>query len=162
DAIMLGEVVYPGLFFQADTDSGRYDDLAYGLGWQGPSLAYRKVEKLEMDPLFRAWLEHPVFERVARAVYGDGPLAIYRALLMTKGEKGGTYLPWHQDGGRFWGLDRDPELQVWTALDDAPAEAGCVEVVPGSHAAGLVTPLGGVVPADRVAERAGARGEVEA
>ena len=25
-----------------------------------------------------------------------------------------------QDGGRLWGLSRDPELQIWTALDDAP------------------------------------------
>ena len=41
-----------------------------------------------------------------------------------KGADGGTELPWHQDGGSFWGLDRDPELQIWTALDDAPVEAG--------------------------------------
>ncbi len=56
-------------------------------------------------------------------------------------------LPWHQDGGRFWGLDRDPILQIWTALDDAPVAAGCVEVLPGSHRDGLATPLGGLVPA---------------
>ena len=43
DAIMLGEIVYPGLFFQIDTQSGDYDDLTYGKGWQGPSLAYRKI-----------------------------------------------------------------------------------------------------------------------
>ena len=75
-------------------------------------------------------------KRVARAVYGPEPLAIYRALLMTKGAGGGTVLPWHQDAGRFWGIDRDPELQLWTALDDAPEEAGCVEVLPGTHREG--------------------------
>ena len=69
---------------------------------------------------------------------------------MTKSAKGGTHLPWHQDGGVFWGLDRDPELQIWTALDDAPVEAGCVEVFAGSHRAGLATPLGGVVPKEIV------------
>jgi phytanoyl-CoA hydroxylase len=145
DEIMLGRVVYPGLFFQHDAATGRYDDLEFGKGWQGPSLAYRKIEKLEKDPLFEAWIKNPLFARVARAVVGDA-VSIYRAVLFTKPASGGTPLPWHQDGGRFWGLDRDPVLQIWTALDDAPAAAGCVEALPRSHHEGLATPLGGVVP----------------
>src|SRR5690606_31310518 len=60
-------------------------------------------------------------------------------------------LPWHQDGGDFWGLDREPLLTVWTALDDAPLDGGCVEVLSGSHEAGLVTRNGGVVPPNHVA-----------
>ncbi len=145
DDIMLGRVTYPGLFFQRDTESGRYDDLELGKGWTGPGLFYRKIEKLEKDPLFLAWIRNPLFERVARALVGDR-VTIYRAVLFTKPARGGTHLPWHQDGGRFWGVDRDPILQIWTALDDAPEAAGCVEVLPRSHAAGLATPLGGVVP----------------
>ncbi|RYE94436.1 MAG: phytanoyl-CoA dioxygenase [Myxococcales bacterium] len=152
DDLMLGRVVYPGLFFQHDTATGRYDDLEFGKGWQGPSLRYRKIEKIESDPLFWALLTNPLFERIARAVLGDA-VSLYRAVLFAKAARGGTVLPWHQDAGRFWGLDRDPELQIWVALDDAPADAGCVEVLPGSHHAGLVTPLGGLVPADRAAAR---------
>jgi hypothetical protein len=153
DAIMLGEVTYDGLFFQHDSDSGRYDDLEYGKGWRGPSLRYRKVEKLEKDPLFWAWLSSDVFRRVAACVYADatGGVSLYRAFLMNKHAGGGSELPFHQDGGSFWGLDRNPVLSIWTALDDAPVGGGCVEVVPGTHAAGLATPLGGVVPRDRVA-----------
>jgi hypothetical protein len=149
DAVMLGEVVYPGLFFQRDTETGRYDDLELGKGWTGPTLGYRKIEKLEKDPLFLAWLGNELFERVARVVVGDA-VSIYRAVLFTKPACGGTELPWHQDGGRFWGVDRDPILQIWTALDDAPTEAGCVEVLPASHLDGLATPLGGVVPVELV------------
>jgi phytanoyl-CoA hydroxylase len=145
DDLMLGRVAYEGMFFQHDTATGRYDDLTYGRGYEGPSLNYRKIEKLEKDPVFSAWINNPLFERVARARI-SGDVVIYRALLMNKSTTGGSNLPWHQDGGKFWGLDRDPELQVWTALDDAPEEAGCVEVVGGTHAAGLATPLGGVVP----------------
>jgi hypothetical protein len=152
DAIMLGEVAYPDLFFQRDTETGRYDDLELGKGWTGPSLRYRKIEKLEKDRLFFAWLQNPLFERVARAVVGDA-VTLYRAVLFTKPANGGTELPWHQDGGRFWGVDRDPILQIWTALDDAPVDAGCVEVLPGSHRDGLATPLGGVVPAALVQAR---------
>lgn len=147
-AIMQGELVVDGLFFQHDATSGRYEDLAYGEGWVGPSLGYRKLEKLERDAAFRAWIQNPLYARLAHTWYG-GEVSVYRAALFNKAATGGTALPWHQDGGRFWGLDRDPSLQVWLALDDAPAEAGCVELVPRSHEAGLATPLGGTVPGDR-------------
>ena len=46
-----------------------------------------------------------LFERVARSLI-EGEVAIYRACLMTKAKEGGTELLWHQDGGRFWGIDR--------------------------------------------------------
>ncbi|HSO36221.1 MAG TPA: phytanoyl-CoA dioxygenase family protein [Labilithrix sp.] len=150
DRIMMGEVTYEGLFFQHDSETGKYEDLSYGQGWKGPSLAYRKVEKLEKDPLFWEWLSNDVFRRIAARVYGAGGATLYRAFLMNKHAGGGSNLPWHQDGGNFWGLDRDPVLQIWTPLDDAPLDGGCLEVVPGSHLAGLATPLGGVVPADHV------------
>lgn len=151
DRIMLGEVVHQGLFFQHDAQTGRYHDLPRGIGYQGPSLGYRKIEKLERDPLFRAVLENPLFGRVARARI-EGGVVLYRAVLFTKAATGGTELPWHQDGGSFWGLSQDPSLQIWTALDDAPEESGCVQVIPGSHADGLATALGGVIP-DDVSER---------
>ncbi len=154
DAIMMGEVTYDGLFFQHDSETGRYEDLSYGQGWKGPSLEYRKVEKLEKDPLFWSWLASDAFRRVAGRVYEtDSGVALYRAFLMNKHAGGGTNLPWHQDGGNFWGLDRDPVLQIWTALDDAPEDGGCLEVVDGTHAAGLATQLGGVVPKDHVERR---------
>jgi hypothetical protein len=152
DAIMLGEVTYDGLFFQHDSDTGSYDDLAYGKGWEGPSLRYRKIEKLEKDPLFLSWITNDVFRDVAARVYGEAPVTLYRAVLMNKHAGGGSDLPWHQDGGSFWGLDRDPILQAWTALDDAPLDGGCLEFVRGSHRFGLATPLGGVVPKNKLDE----------
>lgn len=145
DELMLGKVVYPGLFFQPDATTGKYEDAPLGLGWQGPSLDYRKLEKLELDPLFFAWLSNPLFERLARARIG-GSVSLYRAIIFNKGPAGGSDIPWHQDGGKLWGIDKDPQLQIWTALDDAPEGGGCLEVVPGSHRSGLATPLGGVVP----------------
>lgn len=159
EAIMTGQVTIEGLFFQHDAASGRYEDLPIGQGWVGPSLRYRKIEKLERDPRFRALLENPLYERVVRGVIA-GPIAIYRAVMFAKADEHGAPLPWHQDGGTFWGLDREPELQIWTALDDAPPEAGCVEVLPGSHRGGLATPLGGVVPQDRIAARGAEAGAV--
>lgn len=150
NALMLGEIVYPGLFFQHDSASGRYEDLAYGQGWQGPSLAYRKLEKLELDPLFFAYLSGKLFERIAFSSI-DTDVSLYRATIFNKSAEGGSNLPWHQDGGNFWGIDRDPTLQIWTALDDAPIGGGCVEVIPGSHLKGLCSAQGGVVQPDKLA-----------
>lgn len=150
EQLMLGEVVHPGLFFQHDAPTGLYEDIPRGQGWQGPSLHYRKLEKLELDPLFAEWIGNPLFGRVARAVIGPD-VSLCRAVVFTKAAHGGTDLPWHQDFGSFWGLDRDPELQLWTALDDAPAEAGCLEFVPDSHLAGRAHREGGVIPDDVMA-----------
>jgi len=157
DDLMQGRVVHEGLFFQHDSPTGRYEDLTFGAGWVGPSSDYRKLEKLERDPLFRAFIERPLHERIARALI-DGPIALYRAVLFTKSARGGTELPWHQDGGTFWGVTPAPFLQIWTGLDDAPLDGGCLEVLPGSHTAGLATPQGGTVPDEALrAARAEAR-----
>lgn len=150
DDLMLGRVEYEGMFFQLDATTGRYEDAPIGLGWQGPSLAYRKLEKLEKDPRFRAWLNNPLFERVARAQI-SGDVAIYRAILFNKSASAGSDIPWHQDAGDLWGLSIPPTLQIWTALDPAPIDGGCLEFLPGTHRAGLATPLGGVVPRAMVA-----------
>lgn len=150
DALVAGTVVWPGMFFEPDSASGRYADLTRVPGWVGPDTRYRKLEKLELDPLYRAWIENPLFAALAIQVLGPA-ITLYRAVLFWKAPRLGSEVPWHQDGGRMWGLDRDPVLQIWTALDDAPPEAGCLEVLPGSHHGGLVTPLGAVVPAERAA-----------
>ena len=120
--LMSARVRHEGLFFQRDSATGRYEDLIFGKGWQGPSQEYRKIEKLEIDPVFRAFIANPLHERIARALI-DGPIALYRAVLFTKSARGGTALPWHQDGGIFWGISPAPFLQIWTAIDDCPAGA---------------------------------------
>ncbi len=74
---------------------------------------------------------------------------LYRCILFNKGDGGGSDIPWHQDGGALWGLSESPHLQIWTALDDAPLDGGCLEVVPDTHKLGLATALGGVVPRDK-------------
>lgn len=154
EAIMRGEASDLDLFFQHDSEDGTYASLRRGEGWVGPSARYRKIEKLERDPLFRALLTHPNHERVVRA-FVDGPVHLYRAVLFHKAPGTSSPIPWHQDGGTFWGLSEEPSVQIWTALDDAPIASGCVEAIPGTHVHGLATRLGGVVP-DDVAARADA------
>jgi len=122
------------------------------LGFKGPSLSYRKIEGLEHDPHFGAYLRQALFHDWCRLVYGDAMISVYRAMFMNKPARRGTLLPWHQDGGAIWGLDRDPLLTVWTALDDATIRNGCIQVVRGSHRLGLLSDFGHTITAAQEAE----------
>lgn len=149
----------PGVFYQPEPASGRYEDLAFGAGWQGPEQRYRKLERLENDPLFATWIANPAFERLATAHLGED-VRLYRSVLWNKRASGGMAVPWHQDDGRFWGLDRPPSFQIWTALDPASEQAGCLEVVPGSHLAGLASREGGTVLPDSLSREEAASRKV--
>ena len=44
-------------------------------------------------------------------------------------------MSWHQDA-TYFALEPACHVTAWVALTDAPVEAGCMEVVPGSHKLG--------------------------
>ena len=135
DEIMLGKAhcEYDKMLMQLDSTSGDYSDLSsQGSGHKGATLNYRKIQDLELDRLFLEYLQHPLFEDICKRAYGpESNIDIFRAMFMNKPSGKGTYLPWHQD--RWRSLDRDPEITIWTALDPATIENGCVQVIPGSH-----------------------------
>lgn len=141
DDIMLGraDVDYDRMLMQLDSTTGAYADAGtQSKGFKGPTLDYRKIQDLEFDPLFLAYMRRPLFAEICRRVYGDIPVAAFRAMFMNKPARRGTVLPWHQDRWAF--LDRDPLVTVWTALDPATVANGCVRVIPGSHRHGLINP----------------------
>ncbi len=142
DDIMLGkaDVPYDRMLMQLDSTTGKYNEAgAQSKGFKGATLAYRKIQDLEHDGLFLAYLQRPLFAQICRRVYGeDTPVAAFRAMFMNKPAGQGTFLPWHQD--RWAHLDRDPLITVWTALDPATRENGCVQIIGGSHRFGLVNP----------------------
>jgi phytanoyl-CoA hydroxylase len=142
DDIMLGKaaVDYDRLLMQLDSKDGQYEHAGIqSKGFKGATLAYRKIQDLEHDPLFMDYMQRPLFQQICERVYGsDTPIAAFRAMFMNKPAHQGTLLPWHQD--RWSYLDRDPLITVWTALDPATIANGCVEVIPGSHRFGLINP----------------------
>lgn len=142
DAIMLGkaDLDYDQIMMQLDSETGNYGDAGkQSLGHKGSTLNYRKIQNLEYDPLYLEYTQRAIFEDFCARVYGeDKSIAVFRCMFMNKPAKRGTYLPWHQDRWRY--LDRDPLLTVWTALDPATIENGCVQIIPGSHKFGLINP----------------------
>ena len=142
DAIMQGkaDIDYNRLLMQLDSSDGQYEHAGVqSKGFKGATLAYRKIQDLEYDALFRAYIDRPLFKDICVKVYGqDTPIAAFRAMFMNKPAHQGTLLPWHQD--RWSYLDRDPLITIWTALDPATIANGCVEVIPGSHTWGFLNP----------------------
>ena len=94
------------------------------VGFKGATRAYRKIGEcsagLENDDVFREAICLDTYKEACRRIYGGhAEISIYRAMVFNKPAKQGTNLPWHQDGGDWWGLDRDPQIFVWTAIDPA-------------------------------------------
>lgn len=158
DQIMLGtvKVDYDKMLMQEDSDSGDYHELGEQTkGHKGAHLNYRKIQELEFDPLFLRYMQHPLFKDACAHVYGrDAAIACRRAMFMNKPAQRGTNLVWHQD---LWSktFATPPLLTVYTALDAATRENGCVRLIPASHQGGLINPehgAGFLLDEDMVAE----------
>lgn len=149
DAIMLGKLPYPTMRFQLDGSTGEYKNLPPDSpGHKGATLNYRRITGLEEDPLFLTYMQHPLLRSLTQRYIGE-EVSIFRAMFMNKPAHHGTVLPWHQDVGEGWGLDRNPIITIWTALDDATAANGCMQIVPGSHQLGVLNPQHFVTETDQ-------------
>jgi hypothetical protein len=98
DHLMLGkaDVDYDHIYMQLDSTTGEYDDIGKaGFDFHGPTLAYRKLQGLEYDPIFLDYTQHTLFEQICRQTYGQGvPVSCFRAMFMNKPARQGTVLPW--------------------------------------------------------------------
>ena len=103
DEIMLGEadLDYDRMLMQLDSNDGAYDSAGEQTrGHKGRTLNYRKIQLLERDPVFLAYMQLPIFAEAAKHFYGDEPVAAFRAMFMNKPAGQGTVLPLHQDRWR--------------------------------------------------------------
>jgi polysaccharide pyruvyl transferase WcaK-like protein len=152
DDLALGNVGNPDVQMQLDT-GGAYEELPGAVrSFERGTMLYRKIQGLETDDLFSRLVRHPLFLEICGRQYGrHAAISIFRAMVMNKPAGQGTVLPWHQDGGDVWALDRDPLVTVWVALDPATQANGCLEVIPGSHNLGLLSLYGSTVADEDVA-----------
>eukprot|EP01087_Luapelamoeba_hula_P021011 TRINITY_DN7270_c0_g2_i1.p1 TRINITY_DN7270_c0_g2~~TRINITY_DN7270_c0_g2_i1.p1 ORF type:complete len:288 (+),score=38.62 TRINITY_DN7270_c0_g2_i1:1-864(+) len=164
DELMMGEVRHEDLLMQLDP-GGSYGDSVMTkstqtAGWKGATLEYRKIGEagcgLELDDVFMEHMCGPLYKHICARVYGNGvPISTYRSMVMNKPANKGTYLPWHQDGGTWWGLDQPPLCFVWLALDSASKENGCVEAIPGTHKHGLMSERGHTLSPEHIEKYCG-------
>lgn len=137
DDIMLGRVRYPHMRFQLDPQAGGDKGMRRMSSHEVATLAYRRIDDLEQDPLFLAHMQRPLFGQIARRYIGE-EVAVFRSMFMNKPAGLGTELGWHQDVGAGWQIDRNPFVTVWTALDAATTASGCMQIVPGSNRHGVI------------------------
>jgi polysaccharide pyruvyl transferase WcaK-like protein len=151
DALALGQISNPAIQMQQDTGSA-YEALPEAVSQfeQGTHL-YRKIQGLETDDLFAGLIDRPLFREICAHTYGThAAVSIFRAMVMNKPAGQGTYLPWHQDGGTVWQLDRDPLVTIWVALDPATRDNGCMDAIRGSHRLGLLSLHGSTLTEEHV------------
>ena len=153
DDLALGHVTNDAIRMQLDT-GGEYEQLPEAVDrFDAPTIRYRKLQGLETDEVFWPLVTTPLFLDVCERSYGrHASVSMFRAMVMNKPAGQGTLLPWHQDGGDVWKLDRDPLVTIWVALDPATEANGCLEVVAGSHKLGLLTPEGSMLSDAEAAE----------
>ena len=135
DDIMLGRVRYENMRLQLfDEQTGQ---VRRTLGNEVATLSYRRIDDLEQDPVFLAYMQSPVFRNIVSRYAGE-QVSVFRSMFMNKPARWTQELPWHQDVGKGWGIDTEPIATIWTALDTATTANGCMQVVPGSHLHGVI------------------------
>ena len=82
-------------------------------------------------------LAHPSIKEVFTRVIGPNVKCMQSMLFVKPAGKPGQ--AWHQDEAFIPTRDRSLNA-AWIALDDATVENGCLWVIPGSHANGLIWP----------------------
>ena len=79
-------------------------------------------------------VHHPaVLDAVEDLIGSD--IRLFHLTVWPKNAGDGAYVSWHQDA-TYFGLEPAVQVTAWVALTDASVEAGCMEVIPGSHTLG--------------------------
>lgn len=90
-----------------------------------PHLLFRWVDEISRHPSVLDAIEDLI-----------GPnIRLFHLSVWPKNAHDPVYINWHQDA-TYFGLVPSTQITAWVALSDAPVEAGCMEVVPGSHRLG--------------------------
>jgi ectoine hydroxylase-related dioxygenase (phytanoyl-CoA dioxygenase family) len=91
-----------------------------------------------VSPALNRLVRAPSVLAVVEALMGP-EIALYHCKLLMKAAREGTVTPWHQDYS-YWVRDGNRPLMIncMLAIDDATVENGCLQMVPGSHRAGLL------------------------
>ena len=83
-------------------------------------------------------LWNPAFVMAASQLLGDKPVRFWHDQIFYKPAKQGGVVAWHQDYSYWTRTKPVAHITCWCALDDATAENGCLQYIPGSHKWGLL------------------------
>jgi hypothetical protein len=132
DELMLGAgAAYPRMMMSvcpSETGSWEHPATQQTPGFKYPTLGYRKIQGLEEDTIFRAWVQGCLWRDVTRRLIGE-QVGINRAMYFAKPARTeGVRIDWHQDNSGDQGIGA---VTVWTALDKTTLANGCLQISPG-------------------------------
>jgi len=87
DQIMWGTIRYPGMRMQLYPSALGSEKVSR---FSGSSLKCRKIEQLEMDPLFLKYIQHPLFRNITRK--NGGKVGVFRSMFFNKPVQGSVSL----------------------------------------------------------------------
>jgi ectoine hydroxylase-related dioxygenase (phytanoyl-CoA dioxygenase family) len=79
-------------------------------------------------------VHHPAILDAVEDLIGPN-IRLYHLSVWPKNARDSAYVGWHQDA-TYFGLQPEVQVTAWIALTNASVEAGCMEVIPGSHKLG--------------------------
>ncbi|HEX4875467.1 MAG TPA: phytanoyl-CoA dioxygenase family protein [Chitinophagaceae bacterium] len=83
-------------------------------------------------------LWNPAFLMAASQLLGNVPVRFWHDQIFWKPPRQGGVVAWHQDYSYWTRTKPIAHLTCWCGLDDASAENGCLQYIPGSHRWGLL------------------------
>ena len=89
------------------------------------------MEMWSYDEVYRQLLYHEPLLDIAESLIGPN-IQLFHDQALYKPARHGGEVPWHQDNG-YWRCTPANLVSIWMALDDADADNGCMNVIPGSH-----------------------------
>lgn len=114
------------------------------------TVLFHALGSWRLRPGFHDALWNPAFVQLAEQLL-DGPVRFWHDQLFCKPAMHGGVVAWHQDYSYWTRTKPVAHLTCWIGLDDATADNGCVQYIPGSHRWSLlpITGLAGDMTAIR-------------
>ncbi len=152
DDIMLGKIRYGNMLMQLCPSAGKPELANQSKTYKESSLKYRKIQDLEQDPLFLAYIQNRLFRDTTHKIIGED-ISVFRSMFFNKPAEQGVTIDWHQDGAGGWRLSIPPKVTIWTALDQTRIENGCLQIIPGTHHH-IIPETGDLLSPEEIAEHA--------
>jgi len=106
----------------------------------GMDRVIRKLEPVsDLLPVIAEYAKHPGIVNPLKQIFGED-VELFEDKLNLK-LPGGSPYPWHQDWACCWRAHTDELITCFIYLDDADAEMGCLQVIPGSHLGKPILPF---------------------
>lgn len=108
-------------------------------------LEAREGREKSMIGLLDRHMDHPFIWELAtqpdildciEAVIGPNILLLATHFFCKYGGSSDRFVAWHQDV-TYWGLEPPMAVTAWYAVDDSDRDNGCMQIIPGTHAAGI-------------------------